>query len=148
MAVNCGVPRSWKPEAKPNLGCHSNINISIPNISFFVSSKMTELRLFKCQGLLVTRWHWPLACDLECSCFVRFCFVICNLVMWLLYSHCFPYNMPSEPTPLNMNMFKVTPWRHWWCNRSLNSFIVPNLPSSVHICSEIEPIMCKTWVCY
>ena len=37
-ATKCGIRRSWKLKVKPNLGCCSNISITVWYISVFVSS--------------------------------------------------------------------------------------------------------------
>ena len=69
MAAKCGSRRSWKLKVKPNLCCRNNIAMTISYISFFhfilITPRLTELRLFKCQGHPVNLWRWPLTCDLE-----------------------------------------------------------------------------------
>ena len=67
MVAKSGIRQSWKLKVKPNLGCCSNIAITISYISvfcfFLIISSLTELRL--CQGHPVIIWRWPLTCDLE-----------------------------------------------------------------------------------
>ena len=57
----------FETKSEPNLGCCSNIAITISYISvfyfFLIISWLTELRL--CQGHPVIIWRWPLTCDLE-----------------------------------------------------------------------------------
>ena len=91
MALSCGRRPSWEPKVKPNLGCLSNIPISMPDILILFhpdARKMRELRPFKYQGYLVTLWLWPLTRDLENSYLVRYSSVMCNIEIWLQYSHC------------------------------------------------------------
>ena len=41
-AAKCGIGRSWKLKLEPNLGCCSNISITISYISVFVSSWQSQ----------------------------------------------------------------------------------------------------------
>ena len=107
MAVNCGLHLSWKLKVKPNLVCHSDIHIGMPDILVFVSpwcSKMTKLRPLKCEGHLATLWLWPLTYKLEKWYFIWYFLVKCSVEIWSRYSHyfprCLPDKLPPKPTSL------------------------------------------------
>ena len=83
-ATECGIRRSWKLKVKPNLGCCSNIAITISYISVFfilIIPRLTELWPFKCQGhpVLVSLSCWPLTCNLEKCYSLRSSFGMYNL---------------------------------------------------------------------
>ena len=73
MAANCGFRWSCKLKVKPNLGCCSNIAITISYILvlFHLGNPKIELRPFNCEGHPVSLWRWPLTCDLETCCLLR-----------------------------------------------------------------------------
>ena len=57
-ATKCGIRWSWKLKVKSNLGCCSNIAMTISYISVFVLSWLAELLTFMCQGHPVSLWCW------------------------------------------------------------------------------------------
>ena len=67
---------------KPNLGCCSNIAITISYISvcciISIIPRLTDLWPFKCQGHSVSLWCWPLTCNLEKCYSLRSCFGMYN----------------------------------------------------------------------
>ena len=68
---------------KPNLGCCSNIAITISYISvcciILISPRLSDLWPFKCQGHSVSLWCWPLTCNLEKCYSLRSSFGMYNL---------------------------------------------------------------------
>ena len=86
MAINFGLRRSWIPKVKPNIGCHSNISINMPDMLFFVSSWYSKnYGTTSIKGHQVTMWFWLLTYDLKTSFFVRYTLVKCTIKIWLWF---------------------------------------------------------------
>ena len=139
-ATKCGIRGFWKLKVKPNLGCCSNIAITISYFSFcfvLIIPRLTELWPIKCQGHPLSLWCWPLTCNLEKCYSLRSCFCMYNLERWLwnlhlLTRHC-PCNLLPEPTspkheyrgklwghPVTLSMMP-SPWKKiFWHNMGLS----------------------------
>ena len=106
MTTKCGIRWSWEMKVKPNLGCCSNIAITIflPFRVFliWIIPRLSELRPFKCQGQPVRLWRLPLTFNLEKCYLLRSSLGMYNLERRLRYSHLLtrhcPWNLLPEPT--------------------------------------------------
>ena len=137
---------------KPNLGCCSNIAITISYISvcciISIIPRLTDLWPFKCQGHSVSLWCWPLTCNLEKCYSLRSCFGMYNLErqLWYLNSltrHC-PCNLLAEPTsPKHEYRWKL--WGHPVTSSMTSSpwknFSWHNLGRSFHIWGQIAAVL-------
>ena len=105
---------------KPNLGCCSNIAITISDISVYciilIIPRLTDLWPFKCQGHSGSLWCWPLTCNLEKCYSLRSSFSVYNIErqLWylhLLTIHC-PCNLLAEPSSPKHEEYRWKLWGH------------------------------------
>ena len=137
---------------KPNLGCCSNIAITISYISvcciISIIPRLTDLWPFKCQGHSVSLWCWPLTCNLEKCYSLRSCFGMYNLErqLWYLNSltrQC-PCTLLAEPTsPKHEYRWKL--WGHPVTSSMTSSpwknFSWHNLGRSFHIWGQNAAVL-------
>ena len=143
MTLSCDFRRSWKPKLKPNLGFHSSTSIIMPAMLVFVPSwwngGASSIYVSPDFGL------WPR------KIFFRYVPPGKLITIFALLPKKMALKIALRATIsltwIERAIFKVaTLWRHWWCNRGQNGFILRYLPSAIHMWSEIEAIVCKTLI--